>query len=77
MKRADLERNFTLMVEHEIIHQLREKLGNTVTYDWVSSVLSDKPKIMVYIGRAGIEMPVEILAGQVFIRGLHDGYVPR
>ena len=75
MKRADLERNFIKLVEYEVLRQLRSKLGD-VTYDWLNSPLSDRPMIVVYIGQAGIELPVDILAGQVFIRGLNDGYRP-
>ena len=76
MTRADLERNFTKMVEYEVLRQLREKIGVNVTYDWLQSPLSDSPTIQVYIGQAGIELPVQILAGQVFIRGLNEGYRP-
>ena len=76
MKRADLERNFTKLVEYEVLRQLREKIGASVTYDWLNSPLSDSPRIQVYVGQAGIELPVQILAGQVFIRGLNEGYRP-
>lgn len=76
MKRADLERNFVKLVEYEVTRQLKEKIGRSIMYDWVNSPLSDKPKIQVYVEQVGIELPVDILAGQVFIRGLNDGYRP-
>lgn len=76
MKRCELEMNFVRLVEYEVLRQLREKLGNSVTYDWLQSPLSDSPKIEVYIGQAGIELPVQILAGRVYIRGLNEGYRP-
>ena len=76
MKRVDIERNFVKLVEYEVLRQLREKIGANVTYDWLQSPLSDCPRIQVYIGQAGIELPVQILAGQVFIRGLNEGYRP-
>lgn len=76
MKRADLERNFTKLVEYEVLRQLREKIGENITYDWLQGPLSESPMIQVYIGQAGIELPVQILAGQVFIRGLNEGYRP-
>ena len=75
MKRADLERNFIKLVEYEVLRQLYEKLDH-VTYDWLQGPLSDSPKIEVYIGQAGIELPVKIYAGQVYIIGLNDGYRP-
>lgn len=78
MTRKLLERQFTLMVEWEVLRQLREKFGDKipVTYEWLQGPLSEKPVIQVFVGQAGIELPVDIRGGCVYIRGLNEGYKP-